>query len=216
VARRRTEAAPEEIGPKGALNEARWSSVVDAAFAVFTEKGYQAATVQDVAARVGLLKGSLYYYIQSKEDLLFAIVQRAYLRAKDSVDHDDGLTTGSAAQRLRHFIHLWTANIDSQSDALRLAERETRYLTKEHRQELRTHARQIEAVLGAIIEDGRAGGEFDPGVDRRLAVVTIFRLLNNHGSRQVPAAMGRRIRDWNEQFILRGLGAGASQGGPPG
>jgi AcrR family transcriptional regulator len=189
------------------LNEARWSEVVDAAFAVFSEKGYQQSTVQDVAGRVGLLKGSLYYYIQSKEDLLFAIVQRAYVRARASVDHDKGLTEGSAVARLHCFIELWTANIESQWDALRLAERETRYLSREHRRELRAHALEIEAVLGAIIEDGRAAGEFDPDVDRRLAVVTIFRLLNNHGSRQVSPARVRRIRQWNEEFILRGLGA---------
>src|SRR4051812_25001793 len=49
----------------------REAEVIDAAVEVFFEKGYSAASIQDVADRVGVLKGSLYYYIDSKEDLLF-------------------------------------------------------------------------------------------------------------------------------------------------
>ena len=43
--------------------------LLEAAASVFYEKGYDAATLQDIANRVGILKGSIYYYIQSKADL---------------------------------------------------------------------------------------------------------------------------------------------------
>ena len=59
--------------PKGTLNATRWNEVLEAAAAVFQERGYQAARIEDIAARVGILKGSLYYYIESKEDLLYAL-----------------------------------------------------------------------------------------------------------------------------------------------
>jgi AcrR family transcriptional regulator len=45
-----------------------------AAARVFRQKGYHAATLEDVANEVGMLKGSLYNYIASKEDLLFSVV----------------------------------------------------------------------------------------------------------------------------------------------
>ena len=41
----------------------------------FHEKGYEATSIQDIADAVGILKGSLYYYITSKEDLLFEILE---------------------------------------------------------------------------------------------------------------------------------------------
>lgn len=44
--------------------------VLDAAINIFWEKGYSGTSVQDVADALGMLKGSLYYYIDSKEDLL--------------------------------------------------------------------------------------------------------------------------------------------------
>lgn len=53
----------------------RWTDVVAAAAEVFREKGYSAATLEDVANEVGMLKGSLYNYISSKEELLFAVVR---------------------------------------------------------------------------------------------------------------------------------------------
>lgn len=47
--------------------------ILSAAAKIFREKGYQRATVKDVADEVGLLKGSIYYYIKSKQELLYKI-----------------------------------------------------------------------------------------------------------------------------------------------
>ena len=58
----------------------REQQILDAAAVVFYEKGYAAASIQDVADAVGILKGSLYYYIDSKEDLLFEILRDAHPR----------------------------------------------------------------------------------------------------------------------------------------
>jgi len=52
----------------------RDGEVLDAAVSVFFEHGYDAASVQDIADRLSMLKGSLYHYIESKEDLLHRIV----------------------------------------------------------------------------------------------------------------------------------------------
>jgi TetR/AcrR family transcriptional regulator, cholesterol catabolism regulator len=46
-----------------------------AAARVFAERGYADATVQDVADELGILKGSLYHYIRTKEDLLFRLYE---------------------------------------------------------------------------------------------------------------------------------------------
>lgn len=48
-----------------------------AAIHLFQQKGYHATSMQDIADAVGLQKGSLYYYISSKDDLLVMIIQEA-------------------------------------------------------------------------------------------------------------------------------------------
>lgn len=52
----------------------RRQELIDVAANIFAEKGYHATSVQDIAESLGILKGSIYYYIDSKEDLLYAIV----------------------------------------------------------------------------------------------------------------------------------------------
>jgi AcrR family transcriptional regulator len=55
----------------------RAEEVYSAALRLFHEKGYHATSMQDIAAAVGLYKGSLYHYIGSKEDLLVQVFERA-------------------------------------------------------------------------------------------------------------------------------------------
>jgi TetR/AcrR family transcriptional regulator, cholesterol catabolism regulator len=54
----------------------KFNKIVNVAAKIFREKGYKEATLEDIANEVGMLKGSLYYYIEKKEDLLYAVVER--------------------------------------------------------------------------------------------------------------------------------------------
>lgn len=59
-------------------HEERWPEIINAAAEVFWEKGYDAATLQDIADSVGILKGSLYYYIESKTDLRAQVLSEVH------------------------------------------------------------------------------------------------------------------------------------------
>ena len=50
--------------------------ILTAAIDIFYEDGYQAATVEDVAATLSVTKAAVYYYFKSKETLLQAIIER--------------------------------------------------------------------------------------------------------------------------------------------
>src|SRR5271165_6527409 len=52
----------------------RLEAVLRSAANIFFAKGFHASSVEDVARDVGMLKGSLYYYIKSKDDLLFQLL----------------------------------------------------------------------------------------------------------------------------------------------
>lgn len=70
-------AAKKPSGPKFRRRaEARPDEILDAALAVFTEKGFDAARVDDIAARAGLSKGAVYLYFDSKEALLRGLIDR--------------------------------------------------------------------------------------------------------------------------------------------
>ena len=59
--------------------------ILDAAMRVFSEKGYHASAVSDVAEAAGLAKGTLYIYFDSKEAMTIAIVDRHFATLEDQI-----------------------------------------------------------------------------------------------------------------------------------
>jgi AcrR family transcriptional regulator len=55
----------------------RPGEIVEAAMAVFAEKGFAAAKLDDIAARAGVSKGAIYLYFATKEDIFRAVVEQA-------------------------------------------------------------------------------------------------------------------------------------------
>ena len=56
-------------------SEARPGEIIAAALEVFSEKGFAAARLDDIAARAGVSKGALYLYFETKQDLFRAVVR---------------------------------------------------------------------------------------------------------------------------------------------
>ncbi|MEE9148681.1 MAG: TetR/AcrR family transcriptional regulator [Candidatus Tectomicrobia bacterium] len=80
--------------------------IITAAAQLFKEKGYRATTLEDIAAAVGMLKGSLYYYIRSKEELLYLVVRdpirQAYNKLEEIVKSEAPATTKIAQAIANH------------------------------------------------------------------------------------------------------------------
>jgi AcrR family transcriptional regulator len=74
--------------------EARPDEVLDAALALFTEKGFSATRVDDIAAKAGISKGAVYLYFPSKEAILEGLVRRAVTPIADHalgmINHFEG------------------------------------------------------------------------------------------------------------------------------
>jgi AcrR family transcriptional regulator len=76
---------PAELTPRAQQTRA---AIVDAALVLFRERGYDATTMRDIAARAGVSTGNAYYYFGSKEELVqeyYAIAQEEHLAASAAV-----------------------------------------------------------------------------------------------------------------------------------
>src|SRR5207237_9296683 len=96
----------------------RAEEVYAAALRLFTEKGYHATSMQDIAAAVGLYKGSLYHYIGSKEELLVQVFERAMgslLVDAERITADESLTPSG---QLRQLVLAHVAAVADNLDAL--------------------------------------------------------------------------------------------------
>ena len=189
-------------------SDARWEEIIAAASATFLKNGYEATSLQDIASAVGILKGSIYYYIKAKEDLLFEIVDRAQELYLTTLDEDAELRTAPAPVRLSGFIRRWMLLTKKQQDWNTVAERSFDRLSPERLQLVIERRDQISNFVKGIIDQGVREGNFDPSVDASLATITVFELLNHTNEWHRPEGRLSReaVAEWYARFIIRGLG----------
>lgn len=87
--------------------EARPEEILDAALQLFTEKGFSATRMVDVARAAGISKGTLYLYFENKEAIFRDVVQQRITPQIDEVESLVEDFQGSQAELLRHLINRW-------------------------------------------------------------------------------------------------------------
>lgn len=119
---------------------------------LFARNGYAATTVQDIANATGVLKGSIYHYISSKEDLLFRIFQDAHVE-NESLMHYIIALDSSPLERLRTYLerslYITLHNIDRTT----LYFRDWRHLSGERLEALSAHRIQYDRFLRDLIKE---------------------------------------------------------------
>lgn len=155
----------------------RHEQLYEAAGKLFYEKGYAGTSLQDLADAVGLQKGSLYHYIDSKEDLLFGIMQYSHQFFTELVVAD-GVATGSPTERLQELLHrhakFAVENFHTQSVFYHERDR----LSPERRQTVLAIRDEYEHLLRALVAEGQRAGEFIDDLDPKLAVFGMLGIIN--------------------------------------
>ncbi|MHB8645724.1 MAG: TetR family transcriptional regulator [Thermomicrobiales bacterium] len=156
--------------------ESRKRQIEDVASTLFSERGYSATSVRDIARALDLQGGSLYAHISSKEDVLWSIVSRAAERFH-AVARPIANGTEPASERLRGMarahVHVITDDIEHATVFLH----EWRFLGAERRVAIGRQRDAYEAYFRAVIAEGMASGEFRPA-DPKMAGLGILSGLN--------------------------------------
>jgi AcrR family transcriptional regulator len=91
--------------------EARPGELLDAALALFVEKGFAATRVEEVAARAGVSKGTLFLYFPSKEELFKAVVRETIAGRFTEWNQELDAFQGDSAELLRYTMQSWWERI---------------------------------------------------------------------------------------------------------
>ena len=158
------------------LTRPREAALHQAATRLFRERGFHATSMQDLAEALGMNRGSLYHYIESKDDLLWAIVSDALARLDARVRPwlEAG---GPAGERLERAIDAHLAFAAEHGDEMALIQIELRSLPDERRREIIGRRDAYEAAWRRTIRDGIAAGELR-AVDVPLASIAILSACN--------------------------------------
>jgi AcrR family transcriptional regulator len=149
---------------------ARREAILEAAKAVFAEKGLRAATMDDIAERAELGKGTLYLHFRSKEDVYAALMQAGLARVAErfraAID-----PAGPADENLRRILRAYYQFYQEEPDYFRLL-----YFASHADVSAKTgvdfgapEGRECLKVVAGVIQQGIDQGVFSPLVNPREA-----------------------------------------------
>ena len=143
---------------------------------LFSERTYPVIGMRDIGDAVGLLPGSLYVHISSKEELLLRIVERGIQNYLDeitaAVDNQDPAPARLRAAVVAHFRVLART-----LDQTRVAFQQWTYLRQEKHAAVIAMRQNYEDLFTAIVRDGVESGEFRPVRNIRVTVLAIIGML---------------------------------------
>lgn len=165
--------------------------ILSAAETLFSEHGFDAASMNEIAARAGVSKANIFHHFGSKNALYIAVLKHACRRSADllsTLEHE----TLPVSQRLANFAGAHLANILQRKPLARLIARE---LLQDNPRRAQQLAQQVFgenfAKLVELIRSGQRCGELRQTIDAATAAMTIvaanlFFFQHQHVLRHFP------------------------------
>src|SRR5438270_9922900 len=147
---------------------------------VLMEKGYYETSMDEIAARVGIAKGTVYLHFPSKEDLVIAIFQRDMERLLQLIKTTiaSSLTPHAKAEIILEQLYgsLFTRRMQLFYSISNFAELKQNIVEKKAC--VRDLWDEISADITSLLEEGKAAGEFDSSIPTAVMLSTFFSFLS--------------------------------------
>lgn len=153
----------------------RRTQIIQTSISLFSEKGYHAATLDELAKRVGVTKAALYYYVRNKEEILREINKQNRIRMEKAIRLCD--SNLSPREKLRKFIQYHVGFAAESAKEANILFEQTNSLPKRMREGITLKKKEVEWALQRILEDGVNQGYFAIK-DRRMSSFAILGLCN--------------------------------------
>ncbi len=190
-------------------------SLTDVALAVFAERGFDGASMDDVARKAGITKAAIYHHVSGKEELLERGLSRA-LEALFLVLEEPAAAHGRPGVRLRHIVR----RVAELALALRPELTVLVRVRGNSRAERRAIARRrtFDAAVAELVREAQAAAELDPALDAGLVVRLVFGMCNSlvEWYRPGGALPARAIAATVERLVFEGAAAGLTAAPPRG
>lgn len=177
-----------------------------AAVEEFASRGFHATTTRGIAERVGLSPAALYVHFPSKHHVLFEIVRACHESALADVRAATESTSG-AADQIAAAIGAFASWHARYPMAARVAQSELRSLDDSAFRVIADLRDRLEGIVGRIVEDGQAAGEFDRELEPRTATrallslgIDVSRWFRAEGPLS-PADVGRLYAEFAKRIL---------------
>ncbi len=178
---------------KEKLREVRTGLILDVAAEVLVGKGYHDTSMDEIAARAGVAKGTLYQHFPRKEDLVLALFERNLTLFEQTVEKTAVSTLMARAklERILHYVYQERRGPHAQLLQFLYHNLDIRNSLLEKKGRLSDRLEQVAGQIRAILEEGKAEGSFDPAISTGLMLLTFMRALSLSGHEQL--LMGEQL-----------------------
>ncbi len=171
MAKQATSSPAQGRGGGPAANERR-AEIVAIAMSLFREKGYYATSLGDIADAIGFTKPAIYYYFESKDELLFTIVDEVVTDALRRIRAIAG-REGSVAERLHDLLVENTRVVLENIEGNTVFYNERGLLSPERERDIRAREREYTQTVRDLYVEGVDAGEL-LDIDPRVATATLL------------------------------------------
>ncbi|MHA7584339.1 TetR/AcrR family transcriptional regulator [Paenibacillus vandeheii] len=171
--------------------------ILNVAAQLFTDKGFEKTSIQDIIVALGMSKGAVYHHFKSKEEILDAVMEQQFNYSAEMLDRLVSNTTATTArekliQILEHVVSDQQAH--SLDHVLRTQIKNPVFVVRGIQQAVRIDAPVIAAILHEGITDGSIHTE-DPG-----ACAEVFMMLVNIWIN--PTLFGRNFSETKQRLYF--------------
>lgn len=165
----------ESVDLRQEQHEAKRRLILKQAAVLFADRGFHETTIDQIAEALQVSKPTIYYYIESKEDLLYQVARTALADLNENLSRDQDAAL-PAIDRLAHFFTMYGRLILSEFGVC-LALVSDRSLNPQSRRKLRSLKKQFEIVVQKILVEGRKDGTIRVE-NPKMFTVAIFGAFN--------------------------------------
>jgi AcrR family transcriptional regulator len=151
-------------------------ALLGVAIGVFTERGYDGTTMEDLAAALGITKSSIYHHVSGKQEILARALDRA-LTGLEAVLGDARASADPAAARLERAVRDSVATLIAELPSVTLLLR-VRGNTEVERAALERR-RRIDGELAELVTAAQGEGDLRPDLDPALVARLVFGTVNS-------------------------------------
>src|SRR6478736_5982902 len=172
--------------PRQRRKEARPQELLDAALDLFVEKGFAATRSEEVAARAGVAKGTLYLYYPSKEELLKEVIRHNVVNQIAEGVEIVRAFQGSSSELLAYMMRLWWERVGETraSGILKLMMSEVRNFPEIAQFWVDEVTSPADRMIAEIVQRGIDAGEFRQvnveNAFHALVAPLLFLVMNKH------------------------------------
>ena len=158
----------------------RETLIMQAAEEIFQEKGYYEASMDEIAARVGIAKGTIYTHFPGKEELVLAIFRRNFQTFVQGIDAviDAESTPRARLEALIQFVYTGLYSKQAQLLSSMYNGVDMKRMIVEKGGCMSDLWESVASRVTRLLEEGKAAGELNPAIPTKVMLFTFFSLFS--------------------------------------